>query len=66
MFEENELFRKAQLGEIPQQPYHILAEPFYDGRRLLLLFQLVPEWQMILPKLGNSDLFMAIKDEDTS
>lgn len=68
MFEENELFREAQLGEIPQQPYHLLAEAFYGGRRLLVLFQLVPECQMILPKLGNSDLFMArIKgDEDTS
>lgn len=33
-----------------------------------VLLQLVPELQMILPKLGNSDLFMArIKgDEDAS
>lgn len=67
MFEENELFREAKLREISQQPCHCLAEILYDGRRLFVLPQLVPKWLMVLPKSGNSDLFMArIKgDEDT-
>ena len=56
------------MREISQQPCHFLAKTFYDGRRSFVLFQLVTKWLMVLPKSGNSNLFVArIKgDEDAS